>query len=89
MCISDRFYCESVHEQTHAPFHGYNRAQFAVIELAILVSRLGMLPKQKIESEIEYLQIGLDKTAGEREYQAWEWLMQKVTTHLQAENPTK
>lgn len=86
--VRPKFYCQSVHEQTHAPFHGYNRAQFAVIELAILVSRLSMLPRQKIETEIEYLHIGLDKTAGEREFEAWDWLMQKVTAHLQAENPT-
>lgn len=73
-----RFYCDIVHEQMHRAFHGYNRAQFAVIELAILVSRLNMLPAEKIDSEINYLRIGLDKTAGERELQAWHWLMEKV-----------
>lgn len=77
--LRPRFYCDVVHEQMHRPFHGYNRAQFAVIELAILVSRLNMLTDDKINSEIEYLQIGLDKTAGEKELQAWQWLMQKVT----------
>jgi len=77
--LRPRFYCEIVHEQTHRPFHGYNRAQFAVIELAILVSRLNMLSADKIDSEIEYLRIGLDKTAGDRELEAWSWLMEKVT----------
>ncbi len=77
--LRPRFYCEVVHEQTHRPFHGYNRAQFAVIELAILVSRLNMLSADKIDSEIEYLRIGLDKTAGDRELEAWSWLMEKVT----------
>lgn len=74
-----KFYCDVVHEQMHKPYHGYNRAQFAVIELAILVSRLNMLSDEKIDSEIEYLRIGLDKTAGERELEAWGWLMGKVT----------
>ena len=77
--IRPRFYCKIVHEQMHKPFHGYNRAQSAVLELAILVSRLHMLPAEKIDNEIEYLRIGLDKTAGERELEAWGWLMDKVT----------
>ncbi len=73
------FYCDVVHEQMHKPYHGHNRAQFAVIELAILASRLNMLSEEKIDNEIEYLRIGLDKTAGERELEAWGWLMEKVT----------
>lgn len=77
--IRPRFYCDVVHEQSHRPFHGFNRAQFSVIELAILVSRLNMLSADKIDNEIEYLRIGLDKTAGERELEAWQWLMEKVT----------
>ena len=74
-----KFYCDVVHEHMHQAFHGYNRAQFAVIELAILASRLHMLPMSKIDSEIEYLRIGFNKTAGERELEAWGWLMEKVT----------
>lgn len=77
--LRPKFFCDVIHEQMHKPFHGYNRAQFAVIELAILVSRLHMLPAEKIDAEIEYLLIGMDKTAGEREKEAWEWLMEKVT----------
>ncbi len=75
------FTCDVVHEQMHKPFHGYNRAQSAVIELAILVSRLHMLPAEKIDREIEYLLIGLEKTAGPREQEAWSWLMEKVTEY--------
>ena len=76
-----RFYCELVHSENHAPFHGFNRAQSAVIELAILVSRLHMLPAEKIKSELDYLTIGLDKCAGERELEAWQWLYQRVTDY--------
>lgn len=72
------FYGEVLTEETHAPFRGFNRAQTAVIEAAILVSRLGMLPEHKIRQEIGYLQIGIDKTAGERELEAWGWLMDKI-----------
>lgn len=72
------FYGQVKQEFTHAPFRGFNRAQSAVIEAAILVSRLGMLSEQKIRDEISYLTIGIDKTAGERELEAWGWLMDKV-----------
>ena len=57
---------------------GFNRAQAAVVEAAILVSRLHMLPEQKIRSELEYLGIAIKKTAGEKERTAWQWLMEKV-----------
>ena len=65
-------------EFNHKPFTGFNRAQAAVIELAVLVSRLHLLPKHKIMSELEYLKIAIDKTAGERELQAWAWLTEAI-----------
>lgn len=67
-----------VHEQTHAAFRGFNRAQAAVIEAAVLVSRLHMLDMAKIENELAYLAIAIEKTAGERERQAWQWLIESV-----------
>lgn len=76
-----RFRCAVVHEENHRPFHGFNRAQAAVVEAAILVSRLHMLPPDKIECEIGYLQIAIDKTAGPRERQAWDWLMERIAEH--------
>lgn len=71
-----------VHSETHAPFMGFNRAQAAVIELAVLVSRLHMLPVDKIAQEMQYLQIAIDKTAGPRELEAWQWLVDCVNNHL-------
>jgi hypothetical protein len=76
--IRPRLVCRSVHEANHRPFRGFNRAQAAVLELAILVSRLDRLPAEKIEKEIAYLTIAVEKTAGKRERQAWEWLMVRV-----------
>lgn len=72
--------CKILNTVNHSPFTGFNRAQYAVLEAAILVSRLHMLPIEKIDSEIAYLKIGLDKTAGERELDAWNWLMEKIDT---------
>ncbi len=76
---------EVVYEATHAPFKGFNRAQAAVVELAVLSSRLHMLPKEKVEAEMRYLQIAIDKTAGEHELQAWSWLVEKVTQYYAEE----
>ncbi len=67
-----------VHEATHAPFVGFNRAQAAVVEGAVLVSRLHMLSIEKIETEMNYLQIAIDKTAGPEEHEAWGWLRSAV-----------
>jgi uncharacterized protein len=73
-----RFACGIVHEETHAPYGGFNRAKAAVIEACILVSRIQMLPRQKVEQEIAYLSIAVEKTAGPEEAQAWSWLMDEI-----------
>ncbi|MDR5754381.1 MULTISPECIES: DUF447 domain-containing protein [unclassified Caballeronia] len=75
-----------VHRETHAPFGGFNRAQNAVVEGAILVSRLFMLPADKVDSEMAYLQIAIDKTAGDAERIAWNWLTEAVARH-RSSNP--
>jgi uncharacterized protein len=53
--LRPRFHCRVLCTMSHAPFRGFNRAQSAVIEAAILVSRLHMLPREKVEREIAYL----------------------------------
>ncbi len=78
-----KLFCQSVYQANHAAFQGFNRAQYAVIEAAILVSRLHMLPLDKIQAEIDYLRIGLEKTAGANELEAWGWLMAKVEEYQQ------
>jgi hypothetical protein len=69
---------EKLFEEQHGYFKGFNRAQAAVIELAVLVSRLHILPRERIESELAYLQIAIDKTAGTHELEAWGWLIEKI-----------
>ncbi len=82
------FYCSEKHQETHAPFMGLNRAKAAVLEAAVLVSRLHMLPDEKIDNEIEYLQIAIDKTASEHELEAWGWLMDRIKA-FREHNATK
>ncbi len=74
---------QKVFEESHRTFSGFNRAQAAVIELAVLTSRLHMLPREKIDTELAYLQIAIDKTAGERELEAWGWLTEKIESFYQ------
>lgn len=74
-------YFKVVHEATHHPFVGFNRAQAAVIELSVLVSRLHMLPIEKIKTEMAYLEIAINKTAGEREIEAWGWLVERIENY--------
>jgi uncharacterized protein len=76
-----RFHCRVVRHVSHAPFEGLNRAKAAVIEAAILVSRLGMLPRERVEREIAYLEVAVGKTAGAAEQEAWDWLIEKITRH--------
>ena len=69
---------QAVSSENHQSFQGFNRAQAAVVELSILVSRLHMLPSEKVLAERAYLQIAIDKTAGARELEAWRWLTEKM-----------
>jgi len=73
-----RFHCRVLRTVTHAPFKGFNRAQAAVIEAAILVSRLTMLPREKVERDMAYLEIAISKTASGAEEEAWRWLTERT-----------
>jgi hypothetical protein len=73
-----RFHCRVLRTVTHAPFKGFNRAQAAVIEAAILVSRLRLLPRDKIDREMSYLEIAVNKTASAIEAEAWNWLLDAI-----------
>jgi hypothetical protein len=78
--VRPQLICRIAHEANHRPFRGFNRAQSAVIEAAILVSRLRMLPWEKVQQELTYLTIAIGKTAGDREREAWSWLMERIDT---------
>lgn len=75
------FQCKVVAAVNHRPFLGFNRAQAAVIELAILVSRLDWLAAATVQDQRDYLQIAVDKTAGPDERQAWAWLTAAIDLH--------
>ena len=74
------FFCRTLRSVNQAPFGGLNRAKAAVLEAAILVSRLDRLPADKIDREIDYLRIAVEKTAGPEEREAWGWLLEKIAS---------
>ncbi len=79
-----RLSCRVVHRGQHAPFQGFNRAQAAVVEGAILVSRLFLLPRAEVEQQMAHLAVAVGKTAGPAEQEAWGWLTEAVRAHYGA-----
>lgn len=73
-----KFFCQTHFRDGHRRFEGLNRAKAAVIEASVLVSRLSMLPDEKIDAEIAYLTVAVEKTAGPEEQEAWGWLMDAI-----------
>ncbi len=82
--LRPRFLCRVAHRASHAPFQGFNRGQAAVIEAAILISRLQLLPRTEIEAELARLEVIVGKTAGPTEAEAWGWLKDKAAQFFAA-----
>jgi hypothetical protein len=61
---------EVVHTGRLRDFVGFNRARHAVLEAAILATRLHLTGAEPVVAEFERLQVMIDKTGGEREQQA-------------------
>ena len=80
--LRPKLFCKAVHQVNHRAFKGFNRAQFSVIEAAILLSRVSRLSPAKINAELDYLHIGFNKTAGPREREAWAWVTKAIEQKL-------
>ena len=65
-----RIETDVVHRGVVREFVGFNRARHAVLEAAIYATRLHLLPREFIASELERLQVIVDKTAGPAEQEA-------------------
>jgi hypothetical protein len=73
-----------VHRGSNRDFIGFNRAGHAVLEAAIYATRVHMLPREFLESELQRLQVIVDKTAGPREFEA----MALVSEFIRSAPPT-
>jgi hypothetical protein len=59
-------------------FFGFNRAKHAVVEAAILATRLHLLPSEHIEEEFRKFAVIVSKTGGPQEKEAFEFLQRHV-----------
>lgn len=72
------FEARVVHSGRLRDFFGFNRAKHAVVEGAILATRMHLLPAGEIAAEFERLRVIVHKTAGPRELEAFELLERHV-----------
>ena len=70
-----------VHRGERRPFQGFNRARHAVIEAAILATRLHLIPKEDVEGQYRVFESAVEKTGGERERAAFGMLNDFVKQH--------
>ena len=70
-----------VHSGRIRDFFGFNRAKHAVVEAAILATRMHLLPRQDILDQFATLKVIVKKTAGPREVEAFELLERYVAEY--------
>jgi hypothetical protein len=63
-------------------FFGFNRAKHAVIEAAILATRLNLLDADHVLAELRRLAVPVEKTGGHQERRAFEFLQRHVSERL-------
>jgi hypothetical protein len=70
--------CKTIHAERNRDFFGFNRAKHAVIEAAILATRLDFLPAEEIADQYHRLATIVTKTGGEQEKTAFDLLQKFV-----------
>ena len=76
-----------VHRGVRREFIGFNRARHAVLEAAIYATRLHLLPRAFIESELARLQVIVDKTSGAQEFEAMALLVDYIRAAPDSSDP--
>ena len=71
-----------VHAGRLRDFFGFNRAKHAVLEAAILATRVHILPADEIRSQIDALRSPVEKTAGPDELEAFQFVDKYVQSSL-------
>ena len=73
-----QIHAEIIYQKTLRDFWGFNRAKHAVIEAAILATRLHLIPHQEVAAEYAKLRIIVDKTGGPAEHEAFDFLCEHL-----------
>lgn len=71
-----------VHSGRLRDFFGFNRAKHAVLEAAILATRIHLLPADEIVAQIDALRAPVEKTAGPNERAAFQFVDEYVQASL-------
>jgi len=77
-----RLVCQVQKQGRGRDFWGFHRARHAVIEAAILATRIDLLPEEQIREEFERLRSPVIKTAGEKELRVFAWLESQIDAGL-------
>ena len=75
-------HCRVAHAGRLRDCFGFNRAKHAVVEAAILATRIGIVPAEEIRREFSRLASAVEKTAGDQERRAFAFLQQYVQERL-------
>jgi hypothetical protein len=82
-----RIVARVVDRGTLRDFFGFNRAKHAVVEAAILATRIGLLDADHIRGEFARLAVLVEKTGGRQERRAFAFLQEYVAEQLAASRP--
>ena len=69
---------EVVHTGRQREFWGFNRAKHAVLEAAILATRMHLIPHAEIAAEFQKLLVIVNKTGGPAELEAMDFLESRL-----------
>lgn len=70
------------HRGTIRDCFGFNRAKHAVLEAAILATRLHLLPAEDVRQHLKFLAPAVEKTGGPAEVRAWAVVRAKIESQL-------
>jgi hypothetical protein len=76
--------CQVVDSGRVRDFLGFNRARHAVIEAAILATRVGLLAADELLRPLDELSTWVEKTGGERERRTFDFLRNYIHSQLAA-----
>jgi hypothetical protein len=71
-----------VHAGTLRDFFGLNRGKHAVVEAAIVATRLHLLPAAEVRADYRKLRVLVEKTGGPAEHEAFDFLQAYIDRAL-------
>ncbi|MEO1614865.1 MAG: DUF447 domain-containing protein [Planctomycetota bacterium] len=74
--------CRVIRSGLKRPFFGFNRAKHAVIEAAILATRIHLIDEAEVVQQLDWLSPWVKKTGGERERAAFELVVRTISQRL-------